>query len=329
MAHRGFDEQMNALDALKGTALDSDAVTLVKKTLANRSNLLVAKAAFLAADASLVDLLPDILAAFDRFFTDAVKTDPQCWAKNALAKALVKLEHRHRDAYLRGMRHHQLEPVWGGVSDSAGTLRATCAHALVDCPGLSDADILRHLADLLVDTDKSVRVEAVRAIAQVGGLSAALILRLRALLGPVSPDGDSPEVLGSVYSALLALDGENAIDLVAANMKDENDTSAEAAFALADQRSTKALSALVERFRAGSDPWFTSVLLSAIAITRLPEALDFLLAIVAADDSHAASAIEAIARTAPTPDVRKLLNAAVAQSGSPRLEHAFHQQLPD
>ncbi len=48
MAHRGFDEQMAALDALKGRDLDADAVALIKKSLANRSNFLVAKAARLA-----------------------------------------------------------------------------------------------------------------------------------------------------------------------------------------------------------------------------------------------------------------------------------------
>jgi HEAT repeat protein len=328
-SQNSFDQELAELDAYKGKDLDAAAIEHLRKALTHRNNFLVAKAAKLVADAELFDLLPDVLAGFERFFVDPVKSDPQCWAKNALAKALVKLEHRQRDAYLRGMRHHQMEPVWGGVSDSAGTLRATCAHALVDCPGMSDADILMHLTGLLVDPDKAVRMEAVRAIAQVGGVSAALLLRLRALLGPVSPDRDTPEVLGAVYSGLLSLDGERAIDLVTANMKDENDAAAEAAFALADLRSPKALAALVDRFNAGADPWFTSVLLSAIAITRLPEAFDFLLAMVAAESNYAAPAIEAIARTAPTPELCVLLKAAVAQSGSPRLEHALHQQLPD
>ena len=124
---------------------------------------------------------PDVLAAFDRFFVDAAKSDPQCWAKNALAKALVKLEHRGKDAYLRGMRHHQMEPVWGGQSDTAGALRGTCTLALVDCPGISDAELLAALLEPLTDTDKTVRVEAARALGQVGGVSAALLLRLLAM----------------------------------------------------------------------------------------------------------------------------------------------------
>jgi HEAT repeat protein len=271
--------------------------------------------------------LPEVLAAYDRFFLDAAKTDPKCWAKEALAKALVKLEHRAKDTYLRGMRHHQLEPVMGGKSDSAGALRATCAHALVDCPGISDADLLTALLEPLTDTDKTVRMEAARAIAQVGGVSAALILRLRALLGK-----DEPEVLGAVYSALLSLEGGRAIPLVAAALEDGNDLAAEAAFALADQRSPEALAALTERHRAGPnahfDDWFGSVLLSAIALTRLPEAFDFLIAMIAREAHQASAAIEAIGRIAPSAELRARVEQAVEQAGSPRLTQAFRQHLP-
>ena len=34
---------------------------------------------------------------------------------------------------MRGLRHIQMEPVWGGQADSAATLRGTCALALIDC----------------------------------------------------------------------------------------------------------------------------------------------------------------------------------------------------
>src|ERR1700692_2356103 len=102
MAHRGFDEQMAALDALKGLELDADAIALIKKSLANRSNFIVAKAARLAEDGGLADLLPARLAAYERFFVNAEKTDPQCWANNALSRALARLECRDKDVFLRG-----------------------------------------------------------------------------------------------------------------------------------------------------------------------------------------------------------------------------------
>jgi len=325
---RGFDKELAELDALRSVVLSSSApeqaaVEALRKTLAHRNNFLVSKAAKLVADAELVALLPEALAAFDRFFIDAAKTDPQCWAKNALSKALVKLGHRSKDEYLRGMRHHQMEPVWGGQSDTAGALRGTCTHALVDCPGISDADLLTALLDPLTDSDKTVRMEAARAMAQVGGVSAALLLRLRALLGK-----DEPEVLGAVYSSLLSLEGAAAIPLVVGALDDGDDTSAEAAFALADLRSTEALAALLTRFRAGADAWFTSVLLSAIALTRLPEAMDFLIATIARNAREAPEAIEALGRSAPSAELGARVEQAVEQADSQRLRQALREHLP-
>ena len=66
------------------------------------------------------------------------------------------------------MHHIQLEPVWGGRSDTAGTLRATCALALVQCRSVIETDLLAHLIELLADKDKAVRTECARAIEQVG-----------------------------------------------------------------------------------------------------------------------------------------------------------------
>jgi hypothetical protein len=325
---RGFDKELAELEALAESlranpAVDAATVKRLRRALAHRSNFLVGKAAKLVADAELFALLPDALAAFDRFFVDAARTDPKCWAKNALAKTLVKLEHRQKDAYLRGLRHHQLEASWGPPVDSAAALRGTCAHALVDCPGISDADLLTILLEPLTDTDKTVRMEAARAIGQVGGVSAALILRLRALLG-----NDEPEVLGAVYSALLSLEGAQAVPLVGGYLKEGGDLAAEAAFALADMRSPEALAALIERLCAGADTWFTSVLLSAIALTRLPKAIDFLLALIARDAREAPQAIEAIGRTAPNAELRARVQQAVERTGSQRLEQALRQYLP-
>ena len=323
-APRGFDKELAEMEALHealkaGPAPDAAQVAQLRKALSHRNNFLVAKAAKLVADAELFELLTDVLAAYDRFFLDAAKSDPQCWAKNAL----VKLEHRQKDAYLRGLRHHQMEGSYGGLSDTAGALRGACVHALINCPGISDADLLHLLLEPLTDTDKTVRMEAARAFGQVGGSSAALVLRLRALLGK-----DEPEVLGAVYSALLSVEGTDAVALVSAALKEGDDLAAEAAFALADLRTPEALAALTTRLRAGADGWFSGVLLSAIALTRLPEAMDFLIALIEADTRQAAVAIEAIGRIAPNAEVRARVEKAVEQAGSPRLAQAFRQHIP-
>jgi len=160
-------------------------------------------------------------------------------------------------------------------------------------------------------------------MAAVGGVSAALLLRLRALLGK-----DEPEVLGAVYSSLLSLDGASAIPLVAGALEDGDDISAEAAFALADLRTQEALAALLARLRAGADAWFTSVLLSAIALTRLPEAIEFLVATIARGAREAPEAIEAIGRSAPSAELRARVEQAVEQADSLRLRQAFREHFP-
>ena len=327
---QGFEKEVAELDALRegllsSSSSDAAAIEHLRKALAHRNNFLVAKAAKMVAEAEIAALLPELLAAYDRFFIDPVKSDPQCWAKNALSKALFKLEHRGKDTYLRGMRHHQMEPVWGGQSDTAGALRGTCTHALVDCPGISDAELLKALLEPLTEADKTVRVEAARALGQVGGVSAALLLRLRALLGKDEPEA---EVMGAVYSSLLALEGAAAIPLAAEALKDGGDLGAEAALALADLHNAAALAALLGRYREGADAWFSSVLLSAIALTRLPEAADFLIVTIARDAREAPSAIEAIGRAAPSAELRARVEMAVEQTESMRLRKALREHLP-
>ena len=54
---------MAALDALKGGELDADAVGLIRKSLRQPEQLSGAKAARLAEDNAMIDLLPDLLGS--------------------------------------------------------------------------------------------------------------------------------------------------------------------------------------------------------------------------------------------------------------------------
>jgi hypothetical protein len=319
---RNFDAQLAALEALRREPPET-CVKALRKALGQRSNYIVSKAAALVRELRVSELIPDLLAAFDRFFADPVKADPQCWAKNGIAGALAGLDCQDADVFLRGMRHIQMEPVWGGSSDTAGTLRATCALALVQCRSLPDRDLLAHLIELLGDKEKSVRAEAVRAIAQLGSAPAALLLRLRAVLA-----GDEPEVLGACYSGILTIEGTGAIPWLSRYLARGDDASAEAALAIAQDRSPEAFRALRECFestgnRVANDPWFTGVVLSAIALTRRDEAQDFLLNLVRARSAHAEAAIEAILRSAPSPEIISELEQIVAEA--PNLAHAFQK----
>ncbi len=220
------------------------------------------------------------------------------------------------------MRHIQLEPVWGGQSDTAGTLRATCALALVQCRSLTDSDLLAHLVDLAADNDKSVRAEVARAIEQVGSPSASLLLRLRAILG-----NDEPEVLGACYSGILRLDGVSAIPWIARFLATADDSAAEASLAIAGTHSAEGFNALRECFVKADDPWWRSVLLSAIALTRQDAALEFLLDLVRTESLNAEGAIEAILRSMPSQEFVKRLEKLVA--GNPRLAGSLIVRQPN
>jgi len=213
--------------------------------------------------------------------------------------------------------------VWGGRSDTAGGLRATCALALVQCRTLPETDLLIYLIELLGDKDKSVRGEVVRAIEQVGSPAAALLLRLRAVLG-----ADEPEVLGACYSGILAIEGVTAIPWVARFLADDDDSAAEAALAIASTRSPQAFEALHARLLDKSEPWFRSVVLSSIALTRQDAAFEFLLELVRKNSSEGEAAAEAIVRAMPSPELLKQLEELA--SDNPRLgrvlakHHAAH-----
>ena len=312
---RSFEEQITALDSLRQQAPGA-CIEPLRKALVHRNNFVVGKAADLVRAFQLQQLIPALLTAFDRFFDNPVKSDPQCWAKNALSRALAAFEHQDAAVFLRGMRHIQLEPVWGGSSDTAGTLRATCALALVQCRSLLEPDLLAHLVELFADKDKSVRIKAAHAVEQVGSPAAALLLRLRAVLG-----ADEPEVLGACYSGILRLEGVSAILWISRFLASSDDPAAEAALAIAGTHSAQGLVILRERFTAESDPWFRSVLLSAIALTRQEAATEFLLDLVRTESLQAEAAIEAILRSMPSDEITKRLEKLVA--GNQRLARAL------
>lgn len=312
---KAFEQQVAALDSLR-QAEGPEQVQGLQKALGNRNNFIVGKAADLVREFKLMQLTGALTSAFERFLENPEKTDPQCWAKNAIARTLAAFEYQEADFFVRGMRHVQLEPVWGGKSDTAGTLRATCALALVQCRSLVETDLLAHLIDLVPDKDKSVRLGVMRAIEQVGSPAASLLLRLRAVLG-----SDEPEVLGACYGGILRLEGVRAIPWVARFLASGDDTAGEAALAIAATHSPEGFNALRERFSDAQDPWWRSVLLSAMALTRLDAAMEFLLDLVRTESLEAQGAIEAILRAAPSREIVSALESLVRDN--PRLASAF------
>lgn len=311
---KAFEQQIAALDALRND--ETTRLVSLRKALGNRNNFLVAKAADLVREFELAELTPELLDAFDRLLENADKMDPQCWGKNAISRTLAAFQYQEPDVFLRGMRHVQMEPVWGGKSDTAGTLRATCALALVQCRSVSETDLLICLVDMMADSDKAVRMEVIRAIEQVGSPAASLLLRIRAVLG-----ADEPEVLGACYGGILRMDGVKAIPWVTHFLKTADDTAAEAALAIAGTHSPEGFEALRACFEQAKDSWWRSVLLSAIALSRQDAAIEFLLDLVRNESRNAEGAIDAILRSGPSEEVVYRLE--MLTSNNPRLSKNF------
>src|ERR1700722_11364570 len=103
MANDRVEKQLAGLKELRGSGLNVESAALLKKSLADRVNLVVAKAAQICGEISAADLLPDMKSAFERMFEKG--KDPQCWAKNALAKSFKDLGIQESAVFLRGIRH--------------------------------------------------------------------------------------------------------------------------------------------------------------------------------------------------------------------------------
>jgi HEAT repeat protein len=317
--NRVFKEKLAALDALRSEPA-TVAGERLGKALKDRNNYLVARAASLCAGLHLDGLIPDLLTAFERFFQDPVKSDPQCLAKNAIAAALRDLAYHVGDPYVRGIGHVQFEPTWGGRADTAATLRGTCALALSECP-LDDLEILTYLADALADPDRSVRVDAARAIEQLNRTEGALLLRLKLLLGDVDPT-----VMGQCFESMLSLAPDGGLSFVSRFLKSESaDVQLEAASALAQCRDPHAISILREFWQ---DPLLPTDLRQALLInlgaSPQREATDLLLEVVSREPMALAStAIKALATSRYRAEIRPILESSLAERDSSALQSLF------
>lgn len=283
MGKKAFDEKL--------AALASEDEAGLRKALKDRNNYLVGRAAALLGERGCEGAVPDLLAAYERFFQDPVKNDPQCWAKNAIAVALKVLGHREPATYIRGMGHIQMEPVYGGKADTAITLRGTCALALIDCP-MTAISILRHLTVLLADAEAGARLDAVRAITHMADPSGILLLRLKALSGD-----SSQEVLGQCFSALLACEAaSDAVPFIERFLAGaDTDTQLEAACALAQSAEPQALEA-VKRYWDGRLPAIEirRAILLNLGASPLRAAFEFLREVTESRPDLAATAREAL-----------------------------------
>jgi HEAT repeat protein len=283
------DPIQTALAALDDIQVGApDAGKRFGKALAAKSNLIVAKAARIAGDAQLTELTGDLAAAFGRFLDKGSAADKGCVALTAMARALVKLDHDDADLFRRGMKHVQMEGVWGGSEDTAAELRAVCATGLANS---RDPRKLRAMVELLTDRQWPARIGAVRAIATVGSEAAALLLRFKALIGD-----REPEVLSECLTGLLEVDGAEALPLAAQLVDAKEAEVREAAIlALGASRRADAIEYLKEKFGAVADRDTRKCILLALASSRTETAIEFLLDLIRqGSDTTAALALSAM-----------------------------------
>jgi hypothetical protein len=312
MAHRKVEQEIEALEAVRGEE-PAAAAAVLRKALGDRVNLVVAKAAKLAAEQRLVEAIPDLRRAFDRLLADGAARDPQCWGKNAIARALIDLGHREAAAYLPALGCVQMEAVWGGQEDTAVTLRGIALLGLAACPDATREQIFRAIVDALAEPAHTVRLEAVRALAQMEGDEAALLLRLKARVGD-----SEPRVIGQVFDGLLALEGTGAFGFLASFFQSGSEAAREeAALALGASRHPEALKRLEDGWKTARDPDLRFVLLRALSASRQDEALEFLIDIACHGrraDAH--DAMEALSLHRDSAEIRQRVEAAVREAGS-------------
>jgi HEAT repeat protein len=268
------DPVLSAIAALDAAAVRTpDGQKQFAKALASKSNLVAAKAARIAGESQWLELTGDLARAFERFLKEGARLDKGCTALTAIARALFALDYEEADLYLHGMRHVQMEPVFGGSTDTAVDLRAVCAMGLA---GTRYPDKLRELVHLLVDPEWQARAGAARAIATVGSEAASLLLRFKALAGD-----REPEVLSDCFSGLIALEGAAGVQFVA-GFGDSRDAAVResAILALGASRRADAVEWMIAKFGEVADFETKKSLLLGLAASRTDAAIAFLLGVI-------------------------------------------------
>ncbi|UCH24532.1 MAG: hypothetical protein JSV66_11305 [Trueperaceae bacterium] len=153
-------DALRELELLHQAGRSDAAVEQLRAVMASEIGLQVAKAAAVASAWSEGSLAPDLERSFYRLRGDGPAIDPQCWGKAAVIRALFELAWDEPEIYVAGCRTVQLEPVRGGAEDTAAGVRRRSIRALMQMPVVDAGRTSTALADLLADSDRSVRAEA-------------------------------------------------------------------------------------------------------------------------------------------------------------------------
>lgn len=321
MAKRDIEGEIAQVSRLREAA-PAVAEPALRKALKDRINLIVARAARVAGEMQLRELVPELLAAYERHFENPVERDRLCAAKIAIARALAQMDYREHAPFLRGMRWRQMEPSFGPPVDTAIPLRGICALGLAACNDVSRTLTFRYLIDALVDQAAVVRVEAARAIAAMDGEEAALLLRLKARMGD-----EEPSVIGQAFDSLLEVEGEGALPFLAEFLRgDDEEVQAEAALAAGSSRLEAGVELLLEELARVRKQSVRDVMLRGLSASRQPRAIEFLVGLLSKEPEDAAGAMNALALHRESAAIRELVEAEV-KSADPQLQARFREKF--
>jgi HEAT repeat protein len=311
---------LDSLSALKANPDRPDAQNQLKRALGSKVSVVVSKAAKLAGELGKEELVPDLVAAFDRFMKDPHKYDKGCRALIEIASALYAMDYAGHEVYLRGIRHVQIEGSFGPPVDNAVPLRAVSALGLVHSRYL---DAMEELVRLLADKEVGARIGAVRAIASAGEPASPLLLRLKVLTGDLDAD-----VLGECFSGLLSIAPAKSLPFVAAYLEADEAVSEAAMLAIGATRRADAFDVLKQAWERPLSVALRKTLLLSIATLRLQEALDFLLSTIAEGPQQAAAdAISALGLYRGDAKIRMAAEAAVSSRGGKTLSETFRAEF--
>jgi HEAT repeat protein len=270
---RKLEQVLAVVAELKEHPTSEAAIATLRQVLQSKYSVAVAQAARLVGEGEIHSLTSDLVAAFARFMVKPTETDQGCLAKLGIAEALYRLNAGEEALFLQGIRHVQMEPVWGGREDTAAALRGICALGLVR---MNYADVMAELADLLADAQPTARAAAAKAIAYSENPQGVPLLRLKVQVGDAAP-----QVLSECFTALLQLAPAQSVALVATFLAGaEEQVSEMAALALGETRLPEAFPLLKDWWQKTRGAELRQTGLLAIAMLRREEAMEFLLSLV-------------------------------------------------
>jgi len=317
-----IDQTLARLADLRAAGRSAQTIDELRKALAAKSNLIVAKAAQLVGEMKLTELTDDLPKLFDRFMVEPTSTDKGCAAKTAIAKTLYELDCHTEETFLRGARHVQLEAAWGPPVDTAAELRGTCALGLVR---MNYRGVMLILAEHLADPEALVRQTAARAITYSGREEGEPLLRLKILSGD-----KEVAVIGECLTSLVKLSPARSLVFVEQFIDSKDSDLREAALvALGESRQPAAFEILRRKWDSTFDKSLRASMLPPMALLRLPQAIDFVIEVITgAHPGTASAAIEAMRMFRHDSAMRVRIQAAVESTGDAELLRLFQRHFP-